>query len=648
MSSNKSIESIKLNDFFKDLDFASLNIPFDAKNFLEFKEGDLIYSSGQPSDFVYLLINGEVKVKLNSVKRLFFKSPDGFFGETEIIQKEPRSSSALANSDCLVYKIDAELASRVLTDSSSFRTNILPEAKQESNENPVVQSDPEPINKTSAVKLQMEPTKVDINNFIDIKPKYETTIDIDKIEIPHYEQEPDLDAFIQQKYLGNDNKLLKSKLIDDSDDMTNWVITDGSLEEVTEKKLQSSVSSKLEVENKDISFSNPSQNFEKQFGLGSDNYKSLSPPNPSDDINKTAKDILEYLLHKTGSQVGAIYLYSQDSQMLEEIYQTNESIYKGKISIKDGITGLVAKEKDIRFAVSFLNDINYNQDVDRPNDFLGETLIVIPFIDENNNLIGIAQLGSDETMFTKDEERKIKEYAGYSSKILEQSLAFGLKTSINKKLELGQISNFIMQDVKAPLLTIKHYSSILSRFDLPEEVKRVISLLSSQANSVIDLLQSSIDFSEKNTKTKLEVLSFNEVMDDNLTLLSDYVESRNVKLFKRLSEDVKIKIDKRKFFVACYYIARFACDLMKQGGNLYFSSQVESSKVVLNIKDGNKIAGKDLSANVFDPGFTINNNESVGLSLAIAKFIIESINGTITLQNEEPGTSYLVSIPISS
>lgn len=648
MSSNKSIESIKLNDFFKGLDFASLNIPFDAKNFFEFKEGDLIFSSGQPSDFVYLLINGEVKVKLNSIKRLFFKSPDGFFGETEVMQKEPRSSSALANSDCLVYKIDAELASRVLTDSSSFRTNILPEAKQESNENPVIQSDPEPINKTSGVKLQMEPTKIDVNNFIDIKPKYETTIDIDKIEIPHYEQEPDLDAFIQQKYLGNDNKLLKSKLIDDADDLTNWVITDGSLEEVTDKKLQSSVSDKLEVENKDISFSNPSQNFEKQFGLGSDNYKSLSPPKPSDDINKTAKDILEYLLHKTGSQVGAIYLYSRDSQMLEEVYQTNESIYKGKISIKDGITGLVAKEKDIRFAVSFLNDINYNQDVDRPNDFVGETLIVIPFIDDNNNLIGIAQLGSEETMFTKDEERKIKEYAGYSSKILEQSLAFGLKTSINKKLELGQISNFIMQDVKAPLLTIKHYSSILSRFDLPEEVKRVISLLSSQANSVIDLLQSSIDFSEKNTKTKLEVLSFNEVMDDNLTLLSDYVESRNVKLFKRLSEDVKIRIDKKKFFVACYYIARFACDLMKQGGNLYFSSQVESSKVVLNIKDGNKIAGKDLSANVFDPGFTINNNESVGLSLAIAKFIIESINGTIILQNEEPGTSYLVSIPISS
>ncbi|MBP9119988.1 MAG: cyclic nucleotide-binding domain-containing protein, partial [Ignavibacterium sp.] len=114
MNSNKSIEAVKSNDLFKGLDFASLNIPFDTKNFLEFKEGDLIYSSGQPSNFVYLLINGEVKVKLNSIKRLFFKSPNEFFGETEVMQKEQRSSSALANSDCLIYKIDESLVSKLL------------------------------------------------------------------------------------------------------------------------------------------------------------------------------------------------------------------------------------------------------------------------------------------------------------------------------------------------------------------------------------------------------------------------------------------------------------------------------------------------------------------------------------------------------
>lgn len=647
MSANKTIEMIKSNELFKGLDFATLNIPFDTKNFLEFKEGDIIFSSGQPSDFVYLVVNGEVKIKLNSLKRLFFKSPNEFFGETEILQSEPRNSSALANSDCLIYKIDASLFSKLQSEYKSLNENLISDEKVEA---PIAENIPEPIipkpiDQKPELDFKSEPVKKEVMNLVDIKPKYQTSIDIDNIKIKHYEQEPDLDALIQQKYLENDNKSLKKNLIGDPDDLTNWIIADGTLEESAVNKSQSQVSAKSVVDTRELAFSNPTQNFENQFGLESAGYKSTAPPQPCADINKIGKEILDYLLLKTDSKVGAIYLFSQESQMLEEVYQTNESIYKGKKSIKEGITGLVAKEKEVRFALSFLNDLNYNQEVDRPNEFTGESLIVIPFLDDKKNLLGIAQIGSDETMFTKDEERKIKEYSVLTSKILQQSINLSSKNNIGGNPELGQISNFIMQDVKAPLLTIKHYSSLLSRFDLSDEVKKVIGLLSSQANSVIDLLQSSIDFSDKNKKIKLDTVSFNEVMDNNLILLSDYVESRNVKLFKKLTEDVKIKIDKKKFYVACYYIARFACDMMKQGGNLYFSSQVENSQVVLIIKDGNKIPPNDLE-NIFNPGFTGGTNETLGLSLAISKFIVESMNATIKAESSDSGTTYMVSIPI--
>jgi len=309
---------------------------------------------------------------------------------------------------------------------------------------------------------------------------------------------------------------------------------------------------------------------------------------------------------------------------------------------------LVAKEKEIRFAVSFLNDINYNQEMDRPNDFVGETIIFIPFVDDKNNLLGIAQIGSNDIIFTKSDENNIKEHANFCSKILQQSLELKSNAAFNSKSELYQISNFIMQDVKAPLLTVKHYSSILSRFDLPEEVKKVITLLSGQTNSIIDLLQASIDFSEKNTKNKLEVVNFDETMNHVLTILSDYVESRNVKLFKKLGCDEKVKIDIKKFNVACYYVSRFSCDVMKQGGNLYFSSQVEGANAVLIIKDENKFIKVNHIEKVFDQDFDNDNDEKIGLSLAISKFIIESMRGTITVQVDDSGTRYLISIPISS
>ncbi len=641
MSITKNMDSIKSNNLFKGADFSSLSFPFDVKNFEELKEGDLIYSAGQPANFIYLLIEGEVKVKLTSVKRLFFKSSNDFFGESEVLGNTVRNSSALANGNCVLYKIDSTLLSRLLNDSSSLRANLLFDRKRDEEIIDKITDKEEPVVKKLAVDIKADTVKIDINKEVEAKPKFGKTIDINKIEIHPYQQEPDLDSFIQQKYLENDNKSLKTQLIDDPDDMSNWVITEKPLNTVPTKNEPAVEHSEKKSSPRDISVSSPNPN----PPTTDDEIKILTP---SSDIKQISKEILESLLDKTGSKVGAIYFFSSESLMLEEIYQTNESIEKEKKSIKSGITGLVAQEKEIRFAVSFLNDINYNQEIDRPNGFVGETLIFIPFVDDKNNILGITQIGSNITMFSKAEEQKLKEHSAYCSKILQQSLNLKLNVVSNSKSELNQISSFIMQDVKAPLLTIKHYSSILSRFDLPEEVKKVITLLSSQTNSIIDLLQASIDFSEKNTKNKLEVINFDETMNHILIVLSDYVESRNVKLFKKLSCDVKVKIDSRKFLVVCYYISRFACDLMKQGGNLYFSSQEESANAILTIKDENKFIKSNHLENIFNPAFNNDSDEKIGLSLAISKFIIESMRGTITVQVDDSGTSYLVSIPISS
>jgi signal transduction histidine kinase len=136
-------------------------------------------------------------------------------------------------------------------------------------------------------------------------------------------------------------------------------------------------------------------------------------------------------------------------------------------------------------------------------------------------------------------------------------------------------------------------------------------------------------------------------MNNNLTMLSDYVESRNVKLFKKIGEDAKVNIDVRKFYVACYYISRFACDMMKHGGNLYFSTKVENNFVILNIKDENIILTKDMLEKVFDSNFDHSDETNKGLSLAISKFLLEAMQIDFQLQTDGSGTNYIVSIPVS-
>jgi hypothetical protein len=493
MNSNKTIEAIKANDLFKDLDFESLEIPFDAKNFAEFKEGDFIFSAGQPSEFLYLLINGEVKIKLNSIKRLFFKSPNEFFGENEVLQKESRDSSAVANSDCLVYKLDEALVGKLVNDSSAIRSILLFDDKKSGDENLQTHVQEEVDKKISEAEHQSEPAKIDINDLSDSTDFYEPGIGSVDINEPVYQPEPELEPLIHEGYNDNTSKSFNSQIYNYSEETDSSVITDESIDSIADEK-----------------------------------------------------EIMSFNLQKTSSS------------------ESNEAI-------------------------------NYKSD---DLDFSNQT----PPVEYLN----------------KNDEAS----------------------------ELSKLANFIMQDVKAPLLTVKHYSSLLSRFDLSEEVKKVVMLISAQTNSVIDLLQASIDFSEQNIKNKMEEISFNELMSNNLTLLSDYVESRNVKLFKKLDEDVKINIDARKLYVACYYLARFSCDLMKQGGNLYVSSKVEKDSVKLNLKDDNKILNSNNLNDAHNVNFSHDGVSKTGLSLAISKFLLESMDCKLEINSSGTETNYIVSIPV--
>jgi hypothetical protein len=53
--------------------------------------------------------------------------------------------------------------------------------------------------------------------------------------------------------------------------------------------------------------------------------------------------------------------------------------------------------------------------------------------------------------------------------------------------------------------------------------------------------------------------------------------------------------------------------MMKQGGNLYFSSHVNDDKLMLTIKDENKIEVNDNVQKLFDPSYMGSNGENLGL-----------------------------------
>jgi CRP-like cAMP-binding protein len=97
-------------------------------NAVTYKEGAVIFAQGEPSNFLYLIDSGEVKLVKDDGHRLMLLSVIGeksFLGELSMFSDELRSASAIAVKDTTVYMIKKSDISKVLKDCSNWVSDIM-------------------------------------------------------------------------------------------------------------------------------------------------------------------------------------------------------------------------------------------------------------------------------------------------------------------------------------------------------------------------------------------------------------------------------------------------------------------------------------------------------------------------------------------
>jgi CRP/FNR family cyclic AMP-dependent transcriptional regulator len=69
-----------------------------------FKQGETIFEEGEPADCMFSVVEGAVDIRLRGAV-LEHISPGGVFGEMALIDKLPRSATAVAAADCSLAAI---------------------------------------------------------------------------------------------------------------------------------------------------------------------------------------------------------------------------------------------------------------------------------------------------------------------------------------------------------------------------------------------------------------------------------------------------------------------------------------------------------------------------------------------------------------
>lgn len=89
-----------------------------------FAAGTVIFREGQPGETMYVVIDGIVNISVRDT-RIATVGPGGTIGEMALISKQPRSATAIAETDCMLAAIDQQQFDTLLQQMPAFAQEVL-------------------------------------------------------------------------------------------------------------------------------------------------------------------------------------------------------------------------------------------------------------------------------------------------------------------------------------------------------------------------------------------------------------------------------------------------------------------------------------------------------------------------------------------
>ncbi len=370
--------------------------------------------------------------------------------------------------------------------------------------------------------------------------------------------------------------------------------------------------------------------------------------NSSLDKRTVYENIVREAVKLTEAQAGLLYRVDPVKNQLLTEKETENGFADVSYPISDGLTGLAAETGEIINVREPVKDFRFSEEIDSIRGIAGTSILCVPVKDDENNTIAVISLANSSSgKFSLSDEEKILQLVPHISQTLRFLGGIDGLLEKNKNDYLSTLTKFITDNIQTPVLTMKYYAAQIKKKSIPQDVRTVLNVLMDQADSVVDFLHSTLAFTENRNTLRIETCSLQEVMDDTLGLLAEYVESRNVGLYKKVESNINVKLDKKAFYQACQQIAKNACDAMGESGNIYITAKQSGDLVNIEFRDTGPGIPDDIKPLIFKPFKSFNKDNGTGLGLTIAQRIVRDHGGELTVESSpEQGATFIISLPV--
>lgn len=250
---------------------------------------------------------------------------------------------------------------------------------------------------------------------------------------------------------------------------------------------------------------------------------------------------------------------------------------------------------------------------------------------------------SKEEEKRKETEKKL-DFVVSQKNFLQKDISDDTKNLESILHHIGLTTNFIKKDIEN---LVKAINSNASKNELQSIVKRL-----SQQNEKITSFSKyfkKVNFNIHSNKLDVDVISFTNEYIENVYKLRDDLrinrELLNVKINMPKGLEYKIKLNPIDMIIV---MDNLISNSSKHGASMVELTWTKSGKSIqLSFKDDGKGISDNILDSIFDFGFTTSRRGS-GIGLYHVKEIIESLNGTIKVNNKlSKGVEFLISFKSS-
>jgi signal transduction histidine kinase len=196
-------------------------------------------------------------------------------------------------------------------------------------------------------------------------------------------------------------------------------------------------------------------------------------------------------------------------------------------------------------------------------------------------------------------------------------------------------------------------SQLLMQTDFPEDVKKDLSDINSEASRATDVVRNLLAFARKQPPAK-RLTQINKIINDVLRLRHYEQTVNNIEVAALLDPDLpEIMVDNiqiQQVFLNLILNAEYSMTHARKKGKLQVESSVIDSKVVVSFTDDGEGIKEENMKKLFQPFFTTKEvGVGTGLGLSLCYGIVKRHGGMIYVKSKYgSGATFTIELPIDT